>query len=193
MRTHAIKDEHPSRIVVRFFSDDIAWKIRRFDLAWLVLILDFEMGHSKHKKHHRHHRSKHKYDDDGDHDRKHGRRSRTRSSSSDQSSDSSASSSSSNKEYREKNTSSDGKTMERIERERQAMKEEKRFVQKKMTTNNWLSSSTLGLIDISIVDDRKNRANFTRLRKRSDWDVKLKNLKKNVDEKLKLDGTRNTW
>jgi len=76
------------------------------------------MGHSKHKKH-RHHRSKDKSDDD-----KYRHRDRRRSPSS--SSSSSSSTGTDEEEYREKPTSSKGKTMQQIEEERQVIKAEKK-------------------------------------------------------------------
>jgi hypothetical protein len=78
-----------------------------------------KMGHSKHKKHdHRHDRSKDKNEDDDKH------RHRQRSPS--PSSTDNSSTTTDEEEYREKKISTKGKTMEQIEEERQAMKEEKR-------------------------------------------------------------------
>ncbi|CAF1318285.1 unnamed protein product [Adineta ricciae] len=78
------------------------------------------MGHSKHKKHHRH-RSRDRNDDDDDRKHRHRERRHTPSSSS-----SSESSKTSEEEYRERPTSTKGRTMEDIEREGYEIRLEKR-------------------------------------------------------------------
>ncbi|CAF1239938.1 unnamed protein product [Rotaria magnacalcarata] len=87
-----------------------------------IYIIYKVMGHSKHKKHHRsHHRSTNKSDDDDRKDRSGDRRQ-----SSPTSSSSNDSTGTGEEEYREKQLSNKGKTMEEIEEERQAMKAEKK-------------------------------------------------------------------